>query len=67
MFKKYPEVKKFLWGGAFWSIGYYVRTVSDGPIEDVIKKYVEEQNEKRRQKNKKSGQRFKPYQLRLVP
>ena len=43
MFKKYQEIRKYLWGGAMWAIGYYIRTVSDGPLDKVIKKYVEEQ------------------------
>ena len=45
MFKKYPDIKQYLWGGALWAIGYYVRTVSDGPIDKVIKKYVDKQEE----------------------
>ena len=56
--KKFPEIKQYLWGGALWAIGYYVRTVSDGPIDKVVKKYIEKQG-----KNKKD----KDYQLRLVP
>src|ERR1700734_903316 len=28
IFKVHPEVKKILWGGAFWSSGYFVNTVS---------------------------------------
>jgi putative transposase len=27
MFKRHPEVKKFLWGGQFWTDGYYINTV----------------------------------------
>ena len=60
LFAEYPEVKRFLWGGAMWSIGYYVRTVSDGPLEGVIKAYVEHQGEHR-------PAQAKPYQLTLVP
>ena len=58
VFKKFPEIKQYLWGGALWAIGYYVRTISDGPIDKVVKKYIEKQG-----KNKKD----KDYQLRLVP
>lgn len=57
MFRRYPEIKKYLWGGALWSIGYYIRTVSDGPLEHVIKNYVKHQH----------IQGEKGYQLRLVP
>ncbi len=62
MFEKYPEIKKFLWGGNLWSIGYYVRTISDGPIEPIVKKYIEDQNNK---VNKSKTP--KTYQLKLVP
>lgn len=61
LFKKYPDIRRFLWGGALWAIGYYVRTVSDGPLDTVIKKYVEQQN-----KGVKTTQ-WKRYQLKLVP
>jgi REP element-mobilizing transposase RayT len=27
MFKQHPEIKKFLWGGQFWTDGYYLNTV----------------------------------------
>ena len=27
MFKRHPEVKIFLWGGEFWTDGYYLNTV----------------------------------------
>ncbi len=29
IFKRKPEVKKDLWGGEFWSDGYYAGTVGD--------------------------------------
>jgi REP element-mobilizing transposase RayT len=43
IFAKYPEVKKKLWGGEFWSDGYYVATVSKHGNENVISNYVKEQ------------------------
>ena len=27
LFKQHPEVKTFLWGGNFWTMGYYINTV----------------------------------------
>ena len=60
VFAEFPEVKQFLWGGALWSVGYYIRTVSDGPLEGIIKAYVEQQGTHR-------PTRAKPYQLKLVP
>jgi REP element-mobilizing transposase RayT len=38
-----PEVKKKLWGGEFWSDGYFVSTVGQHGNEDSIKKYIEGQ------------------------
>ena len=43
IFAKCPEVKKKLWGGNFWSSGYYVATVSEHGNEDVIENYVKNQ------------------------
>jgi putative transposase len=41
IFRRYPEVKRELWGGEFWEDGYFVRTVGDKVTSDVIKKYIE--------------------------
>ena len=38
-----PQVKKKLWGGEFWSDGYYVATVSEHGNEEVIGNYVKNQ------------------------
>ena len=38
-----PEVKKILWGGAFWTSGYFVNTVGQYASEDVIQAYVKNQ------------------------
>jgi len=43
LFKEFPEVKKQLWGGEFWSDGGYVGTVGDGVMADAIRNYVEMQ------------------------
>ena len=40
-----PAVKKQLWGGEFWSDGYYVGTVGQHATEDVIKQYVKNQGQ----------------------
>ena len=36
IFEEHPEVKKKLWGGEFWSDGYFVSTVSKYGNEEVI-------------------------------
>lgn len=43
VFKKHPEVKTKLWGGEFWTDGYFVNTVSKFGDESTISKYVKEQ------------------------
>ena len=46
VFRRCPEVKKKLWGGKFWSSGYYVSTVSEKGNEKVIANYVKNQGNK---------------------
>ena len=43
IFRLHPEVKQKLWGGRFWTSGYYVNTVGQYANEEVIKKYIENQ------------------------
>jgi putative transposase len=43
IFKACPEVKKYLWGGRFWSEGYFVSTVSANGTEEMIKNHVKGQ------------------------
>lgn len=40
VFQQFSEVKKHLWGGAFWSRSYYVGSVGDMSIDTVLK-YIE--------------------------
>ena len=43
IFKRVPEVKRKLWGGKFWTDGYYVNTVSRNGNEETVRNYVKEQ------------------------
>ena len=43
IFKACPEVKQYLWGGKFWSEGYFVSTVGAHQTEKMIKNYVQQQ------------------------
>ena len=43
VFKQCPEVKKQLWGGEFWSDGYFASTVGKHGDEDMIARYVKQQ------------------------
>ena len=44
--KKCPNVKEELWGGEFWSDGYFVSTVGKHGDEAMIGKYVKSQGSK---------------------
>ena len=56
IFKRYPEVKKKLWGGEFWSDGYYVGTVGKHGNETIIGRYVKEQGKEQEYKKLYSQQ-----------
>jgi len=43
IFKLHPEVKEQLWGGEFWTKGYYVNTVGRHGDENTIQAYVQSQ------------------------
>lgn len=43
IFKKHPEVKYHLWGGEFWSKGYYINTVGRNHSENAVREYVRSQ------------------------
>lgn len=43
IFAEHPEVKKQLWGGEFWSDGYFVASVGKNTNETVVQEYVKNQ------------------------
>jgi len=43
LFSSHPELKQYLWGGKFWTSGYYLNTVGRFGNEDVIQNYVRKQ------------------------
>ncbi len=43
IFRACPQVKKYLWGGEFWTDGYFISTVGAHGNEQMIKNYVEQQ------------------------
>ena len=43
IFSNVPSVKKKLWGGEFWSDGFFVSTVGEHANEDVIREYIKNQ------------------------
>ena len=45
IFKRCPQVKKKLWGGEFWTDGYFASTVGKHGNENMIGEYVKAQGE----------------------
>ena len=43
IFKDFPEIRKELWGGEFWSDGGYIDTVGEGVTAEIIRDYIEKQ------------------------
>jgi len=43
MFKQHPEIKIFLWGGQFWTDGYYLNTVGQYGNLKILENYVKNQ------------------------
>ncbi|MBC8332822.1 MAG: IS200/IS605 family transposase [Anaerolineales bacterium] len=41
IFREHPEVKRELWGGHFWQVGYFVRTSGDQVTTEMIRNYIE--------------------------
>ena len=44
VFKEFPQVRRELWAGEFWSDGYFVRSVGDQVTTEIIKRYIEYNN-----------------------
>ncbi len=58
IFRRCPEVKGVLWGGEFWTDGYYASTVGKHGSQEVIRQYVKQQGDQ-------YTQLHKDYQLSL--
>jgi REP element-mobilizing transposase RayT len=58
IFRVCPEVKKQLWGGEFWSNGYFVSTVGQQGNEATIKKYIQGQDAEYKQLHKEQLKLF---------
>lgn len=52
MFERMPEIKEKLWGGEFWSKGYFVSTVGKYGSETNVANYI-----------KKQGKNYDGYQV----
>lgn len=47
LFKRRPEVKEELWGGEFWTDGYFISSVGKHGSETVVTKYVKNQGKQK--------------------
>ena len=56
IFKLHPELKEQLWGGEFWTKGFYVNSVGRHGDEDTIQKYVQGQGRQKEYKRIHSQQ-----------
>jgi|SRR3989344_3583819 len=56
LFQQFPALKKELWGGEFWSDGFYLATVSERGNWKAVEQYVANQGKTRSMS----------YQLRLL-
>lgn len=56
MFRLHPEIKSLLWGGNFWTSGFYANTVGLYAGKEVIQKYVQNQGKEEEYKKIHSGQ-----------
>jgi putative transposase len=57
VFNQFPKLKKEeLWGGEFWSGGKYIGTVGDATNEEVIKRYIKNQNLDKSEIERRTGQ-----------
>lgn len=45
LFIIHPELRKELWGGNFWTSGYYINTVGQHGNEETIRRYVQNQGQ----------------------
>ena len=55
LFKQFPQLRQDLWGGEFWSDGFYLATVGERGNWKVVERYVASQ-----------GKTAKEHQLRLL-
>ena len=47
VFRRCPQVKKKLWGGEFWSDGYFIASVGQQDSEATVRNYVRQQGQDR--------------------
>ena len=43
VFKRFPGIKRYLWGGALWERGYFVMSSGTGTTDEMIRQYIKDQ------------------------
>ena len=56
IFARVPEVRKRLWGGEFWSDGYYISSVGKHGSEKAVTSYVKSQGKEQEYQMLHKGQ-----------
>ncbi|MDO5969788.1 IS200/IS605 family transposase [Flavivirga aquimarina] len=56
LYKRFPEIKAKLWGGKFWTSGFYANTVGQYANEEVIRAYVKGQGKEKEYKKLHTNQ-----------
>jgi putative transposase len=46
LFRRHPNLRKELWGGEFWTDGYYAATVGERGNWKVVEDYITRQGKK---------------------
>ncbi|OGD67928.1 transposase [Candidatus Berkelbacteria bacterium RIFCSPHIGHO2_12_FULL_36_9] len=61
IFQQAPEVKRLLWGGEFWTKGFYINTVGKHANEQAISNYVKNQGLEYKQIHKNQPKLFEGF------
>ncbi len=62
IFRLHPEVKRQLWGGHFWTSGYYVNTVGQYENEETIQNYIVGQGGDKKEYKKLNSNQLKLFE-----
>lgn len=65
IFRRVPSVKEILWGGEFWTDGYFINTVGQYANEEVIGNYLRNQGREEYKKLHCAGKQSRYKQMTL--
>jgi putative transposase len=58
IFKRKPQRKKELWGGEFWTDGYYLARVGERANWETVEKYIQRQGKPKEDLKQSIPERF---------